>query len=78
MIDHRGDQCWCRSCMSDAERLIVVRERLRDALTPFKGKPMDEKTLRSIVSTVARIRRVIDLELAGMRRDWAEAIADGN
>jgi hypothetical protein len=39
---------------------------------------MDEKTLRSIVSTVARIRRVIDLELAGMRRDWAEAIADGN
>jgi hypothetical protein len=67
---------WCE--LTEDEHHDECMERGVQAMVPFVGKPMTDAMVEAMVRTLNRVQAVIELEQAGMRRDWAEAIADGN
>jgi hypothetical protein len=76
LFDARGDLDW--GALTDAEFLDECYARSMQALAAFTGQPITDKVVEAITRTLNRVRVVIELEMAGMRRDWAEAIADDN
>jgi hypothetical protein len=76
LFDARDDLDWCE--LTDAEHREECFERATQAMAPFLGRPVTYEAAAAIERTLNRVRTVIELEQAGMRRDWAEALADGN
>jgi hypothetical protein len=76
LFDARDDLDWCE--LTEAEHHDECHERAVQAMAAFIGQPMTDEVVAAIARTLTRVRMVIELEMAGMRRDWAEAIADGN
>jgi hypothetical protein len=76
LFDARDDLDW--GALTDAEFRDECYERSMQALAAFTGQPITDKVVEAITRTLTRVRMVIELEMAGMRRDWAEAIADDN
>jgi hypothetical protein len=74
--DERGELDW--SQMSDEEWYAECHSRINQVMQAFMGQPITEKTAESIVRTVMRERAIILLEINGLRRSVAEAVADCN
>jgi hypothetical protein len=76
LYDARDELDWDE--LTEAERYDECVERATQALQPFKGQVMTGETVEAITRTLNRLEAVIDMEKCGLRRDWAEALADGN
>jgi hypothetical protein len=76
LYDARDELDWDE--LTEAECYDECYARATQALQPFLGRPNTPETLDAMVRTLARSEAVIDLEKCGMRRDCAEALADGN
>jgi hypothetical protein len=76
LFDARDDFDWCE--LTEDECREICYQRGMEALAPFRGQSITRGTVEAIARTLTRVRVVCELEMAGMRRDWAEAIADDN
>jgi hypothetical protein len=74
--DAHGDLDW--SALTEDERRDECMERGVEAMAPFGGEPITVAMAEAMARTLIRVQTVIELEEWGMRRDYAEALADGN